>query len=595
MIGRTLAGGSPLLPAATVAGVGAALSWMVYSARLKLSALPQDASEKLEPSGEFRHYFVALALLTLVLIPSSFAAVALKVGPNHHAVMFLIGPALYSLGDGLLPGTDYLSLYGLGLPWLFHFVVGRSGGQAVLNYVIIVIAASWLFYAHLIYLLHWLYRSWLAAVVAAFIPLILGFVYPSFGAPFFAPSSSVLRYPLLTVCAWLCGIWAVSPTRPLRLLSMAAVCGLALFLETESGIVMILAAASTMFVVYPWKARVFMPVLTFFLITLAVLAVLLAVAFGVGAFQPEFFRRLFDGIVIYGALGLNGSFANWSLRDWNWLYNLVAPGAMLATIAVVGRICGGKTADKQRLALLAFFSISGLMLLAKYANQSIAAVWQISSIGPFAVLGWWCVALVRRLDQRTGPQCNAEVPKHSYLQKLFAQPLQSAVATGIVTLAFVFVYSPSESSRNPARYGLQAWSDFPSLLKWPFVRPAGCVQMDCFPVQASASDSDLITARSQVHDQVAILSNEYDWIYLVAAQRPPLMAFLPSSQTFTRDQLAESLQRLDRADYLFVAKINGQPDIARPSLWIGVTDRLGTEFQKDGESEHLIAWKRTSR
>jgi hypothetical protein len=579
IIGRTLGGGSFLVPAVAAVALGAGLSWSICAHGTRLAVSPQPAAPA--PSSPRWLYPILLGLLTMMLVPSSFAAVALKIGPNVHAVIFLIGPALYSLGNGLLPGRDYFSLYSVGQPWLFHFVMGQSGGQALLNYVIVVISASWLFYAHLISLLHWLYRSWLAAAVAGFIPLILGFVYPGFGAPFFAPSGSILRYPLLTVCAWLIGLWAESPARPLRLLPIAAACGLALFLETESGVVMVLAAALTMFVTHPWQARVIMPVLAFLGVALATVTVLLVAAFGHGALQPEFFRRLFDGIVMFGGQGLQGALAKWSLDDWNWLYNLVAPGAMLATVAVVART-GATTSDTRRAAVLSFFSISGLMLLAKYANQSLAAVWQVSSIGPFVVLGWWCVALVRRLEE----------PPRSFWQARPIRPLQSATAAVIVGLALIFVVSPSESQRNPARYGLRAWSDFPSLLQWPFVRPTGCVEMDCFPVRPTASDVALMTARSRDHEPVAIVSSRYDWIYLLAAHRPPLVSFLPSSDIFVREHLAQSLQRIGRADYLFVAKADGQPSIARPDLWAAVTDLLGTAFQKDGESDHLIAWRR---
>ena len=125
---------------------------------------------------------------------------------------FVIGPALYFLGDGLLPGTDYYTQYSIGYPWLFHFVMGQSADHAILVGVIVIIVATWLFYAHLIYLLYWLYRSWTAAAIVAFIPLLLGFVYSyAYPTPFVAPSSSILRYPLLTVCTLLTSLWAESP------------------------------------------------------------------------------------------------------------------------------------------------------------------------------------------------------------------------------------------------------------------------------------------------------------------------------------------------------------------------------------------------
>ena len=64
-------------------------------------------------------------------------------------------------------------------------------------------------------------------------------------------------------------------------------------------------------------------------------------------------------------------------------------------------------------------------------------------------------------------------------------------------------------------------------------------------------------------EQVAIVSDLYDWTYLLAAHRAPLMFFLPSADIFTRVQLEELLRRINKANYLFVPKgSNGQPNIS---------------------------------
>ena len=125
---------------------------------------------------------------------------------------------------------------------------------------------------------------------------------------------------------------------------------------------------------------------------------MLFVVFGSATFQFEFIRRLFDGVILYGTSGFGGWPANWTLGEWNWLYHFVAP----ARIAGDG---GGHRSDrkfasfdKRRMAVLGFLAVSGLMLLAKYGNMSLAAVWQMSSIGSFSILGWWCIALIRRID-----------------------------------------------------------------------------------------------------------------------------------------------------------------------------------------------------
>jgi hypothetical protein len=234
--------------------------------------------------------------------------------------------------------------------------------------------------------------------------------------------------------------------------------------------------------------------------------------------------------------------------------------------------------------------------------MSLGAIWQMSSIGPFSVLGWWCIALLRRIDPNIIVQGNGyvglprDMPEPTALRgwRQRAYPLRSVVATAMIILAVAFVFSPSES-RNPGRYGLRAWSNFPSLLKWPFARPKGCVQMNCVANLPATSDVALIASRTQPHEQVGIVLDNYDWAYLLAAQRPPLMFFLPSAQIFMRDQLEESLRRMNSANYLFVPKgSNGEPDIPLADVSTVITPLLGTKFQKDGEGERLVAWKRVT-
>ncbi len=602
IISRTLAGASFLVPTFAAIAIGGALAGLTYLHGQPLAAIAQCSRPVSEDNPKRWPYLVILGVMTLVLVPSSFEQVAARIGLNIHPVSFLIGPALYSLGNGLLPGLDYYTQYSIGVPWLFHFIMGQSAQHAVLAYVVIVIVATWLFYAHLIFILQWLYRSWIAAAVVAFIPLILGFVYPSvFPAPYFAPSSSILRYPLLTLCAMLTGYWAEAPGRPARLASIAAATGLSVFLETESGIVMMVAAPMTIFLTQPWRSYVIPPIIAFVAISLAVFAAILFIAFGLATFQPEFVSRLFDGVILYGTSGFGGWPANWTLGEWNWLYHFVAPGASLATMAVIVRAANLPSFEKRRMAVLGFLAASGLMLLAKYGNMSLAAVWQMSAIGPFSVLGWWCLALIRRIDPNMIVQGSyvglpRDTPEQTALRgwRQRAYPLRSVVAAGMIILAVAFVYSPSED-RNPGRYGLRAWANFPSLLKWPFARPKGCVRMDCVPNLPAASDVELITSRTQPDEQVAVVSDVYDWAYLLAAQRAPLMFFLPSADIFTRVQLEESLRRIDSANYLFVPKgSNGQPDISLADLDKAVGPLLGTRFQKDGEGERLVAWKRVA-
>ena len=386
IIARTLGGASFLIPGLAALGLGAALATLICKAGRAARCEPGQIPP-LRPASvrSFGPILLILAIMTLLLIPSSFTAVAAKIGLNHHPVAFVIGPALYFLGNGLLPGMDYYTQYSIGYPWLFHFVMGQSAGQAVVACVTTVILATWLFYAHLVHLLQWLYRSWTVAAIVAFIPLLLGFAYPSdYPTSFIGPSNGVLRYPLLTVCAVLTAFWAETPARPGRLASIAAATGLAIFLEIESGIVMLVAAPMTVFLIHPWRSSIILPIFAFIAVSLAVFAATLLAVFGPAALQIEFLRRLFEGVVLYGTSGFSAWPSNWTLGEWNWLYHFVAPGASLATIGVIARTANLESFDKRRMAVLGFLAVSGLMLLAKFVNMSLGAVWQMSAIGPFS-------------------------------------------------------------------------------------------------------------------------------------------------------------------------------------------------------------------
>ena len=105
--------------------------------------------------------------------------------------------------------------------------------------------------------------------------------------------------------------------------------------------------------------------------------------------------------------------------------------------------------------------------------------------------------------------------------------------------------------------------------------------MDCVADIPAASDVALVASRTQPHEQVAIVFDLHDWAYLLAAHRPPLMFFLPSADIFTREQLEESLRRINNADYLFVPKgANGEPEIWLADFSAVITPLLGTTFRK---------------
>ena len=73
-------------------------------------------------------YFVILGIMTLILDPVFIRGRGGKIGLNHHPVSFVIGPALYFLGNGLLPGLDYYTQYSIGVSVAVSLCHGAIGG-----------------------------------------------------------------------------------------------------------------------------------------------------------------------------------------------------------------------------------------------------------------------------------------------------------------------------------------------------------------------------------------------------------------------------------------------------------------------------------
>ena len=96
----------------------------------------------------------------------------------------------------------------------------------------------YIFFAELLWLMRWLYRSWTAAVILVFSFAIILF---HGDRHFFDPSSSILRYPLLIISAWLLSIWIVQPNSFKNKLALSSSLALSIFFNTETGIITVLS------------------------------------------------------------------------------------------------------------------------------------------------------------------------------------------------------------------------------------------------------------------------------------------------------------------------------------------------------------------
>lgn len=520
---------------------------------------------------------LAMLVLAGILLPRSFMEVAAKIGYEMHVVSFLLGPATYAFGDGLVPGRDYFTQYSLGLPYLFSWTLNGNADLAVLSYVKLIVFAMLLFYGGLYFLLRWLYESRGWALAASVTILILQFHVER---TFFDPSSYVLRYPLLVVCLALIGGWAKKFESFAYVAALCCTLALSLFLNTETGLYQCIAVAIVGFFLTGGSLKRLAVLVGAMLGSIALYAALCRLAFGPGVFSRVFVEGWLEPFLIYG-----GGFGGWAI-DWAWgwhlLYNILAPGCALVTAAWGANLLWTSSSTniyRPRIAVLVASGLIGVLMSAKYSNMSIVALWHVNAIGFLIVIGWWA------------RQIQLAVPDKATMFGSF--PLRAADATAIVTAALALaLLTTANDDRNPALYATKAWVRYPSLANPVANRFASaCKTLECATHRIHPEDVDLIRKYVPEGQRAAILGWN-DWAYLTEAQRASWFHFLPSYATFTRRQLDAAA---DPPDVVFIEKGKpGEPLVGHPELGQSLGKQLERNYRQIDKGYNLLVWKRGS-
>lgn len=581
----------PSLLAAGAAGLGLLGALVVWRASVDRTLAPKSGFAEehgvASPRGRSARPVVAhvavITVLGALLAPVSFEAVAAVFGYEMHVISFIIGPALYRFGPGLVPGIDYFSQYSVGLPYLFSFFLGATADQTMIRYAALMVGSMFAFYLAAFYLLWWLFRSWCWALGVTLATLLLQF---HTDRPFFDPSSYVLRYPLLVATVAAFAWWVAGRFCRRRALPLALSLAMSLFLNTETGLYQLLAVTALSFIATPgWRGAAARAA------GIALLSVMLfigasALAFGSRVFSVDFFRYLAEPFFIYGG-GLGGWPVDWGY-GWQLLYNVIAPGIALGTL---GWGCVAlKTRERPdlqpRLAAVTLFSCLAIMLSAKYWNMSIVGLWHVNAFPFFVVIAWWA----RELIVQCGGQSVAAHRWMPFLEPRMVPVFVKASMTAALVAVTGLLLLYADDKRNPSLYAIRAYLKYPSILNYAFTsaRPA-CVKMDCAAPRIAAEDVRLIARLTGPKDRVAIL-HWYDWAYLIEARRSSKFHFLPSPATFTRRQAKESLQGID---LIFLRKrSDGKPEISHPDLQAELSSKLEREFRIVAEGRELIALAR---
>jgi hypothetical protein len=519
-------------------------------------------------------FLMATGVIVLLIVPVSFRGIATAIGYNMHMVSFVIGPATYAFDKGLIPGVDYFTQYSVGTPWLFSFFLAPTAAQTILNAVRFVVAENVFFYLTFFCFLWWLLRGWGWALTITLAGLMLEFTTEQ---PFYAPSSTAARYPMLMVVACLYALWvnrefALSVTIAL---AMAVAC--ALFTNTETGVYAAAAISVATLLANSGLARSIGKIALLGVLSFTFFVTLNLIAFGPATFDVRYFWYLAEPLMLYST-GLGAWPIEWG-GGLYWLYNIITPGLALASVAWVAVVARRQPLPfpRAQIAALAMISLIGLFMMAKYINMSIVGLWQVNSLGFLIVVAWWARALVERLPDRW-------IGRYFWLRFTVTAPL------AVILAAFLCVI---HDDRNPSVYAIMSYRTYPSLINVLLRQPVtpDCAKpiQQCLPLPVSREDIALISRLTKPSDRVAIL-NLYDWVYLIEAHRASKFMFLPSAVMFTERQYNESMRGLN---LIFLPREpKATLGVEHPSLVPVLDALLRKDFKVVAQGQNLLAWKR---
>jgi hypothetical protein len=510
--------------------------------------------------GQISAWLIMIALF----VPSSFETVAAKIGMQSHVAGMLLGPALYARG-GKIPGLDYYCQYGVGIGTVWQFFLGNTASQAILNYVYVIILYSLVFSLALFYLCWWLFDSWKWALYCAFVFSALLFHTTM---QFFDPSSFCLRYPLLIFVAVVYVIRRLNPGK-LRwdgLLGLLLACSL--LFNTETGIYMLLSVAACDVIDYRISVKSALGVFRVLCITATFFVGGLFLICKEAMFSENFLKSIIEPLVLFGSINFGAAPLRWNniwrydIGEWHCFYNIIAPGLAFAFIG--SKISKTEERCSPKEILLVFFSIMGLLMMSKYVNMSLVALWHVNAIGIIVVVTW----LIRIFITS-----QKEVKK------------ELLWCLGLLTGVFLFF---SGDTRNDSQYALRSWLYYPSLLRYAFLGTSSHVMLNGVANLPDPQDLSLITSRIKKGEDCRII-DIYDWTYLIETQTTPVAGYIPSQVMFTKNQLAISKKHFLGANYIFTLKEN-DPYYNNP--FSSEIDEILKNYQFNQDGKRLRAYKK---
>lgn len=493
---------------------------------------PEPRPGALAALAAWKWYLAGAGVILLALVPVGVGPSVDAIAGDMHPKAWL-GPALYLTEPGLIPGIDFFSQYGVGLPriWALSF---NGDPYAPLTAYFLTTALSILFFALTMYAyLCWLTRSALISL-SCVLPITLAQFHWS--DPLADASSYPSRYPLAAIVL-AAATWTYSrrdaswPHRILPQALWAASLGTSVWFSTETGIYLIAASlAAGLLVAWPRVRQLaeLAGVLAGALIMLAALSVL---SFGTGALTAGYWRGLLAPL-----LSFSGGFGAIPIVMWpvtdpglTLIATVFTPSLAAATIALVllrSRLARPLETSPARTGAVLALAFLAFLFPLKYLNRSVIAVWFAGAVLAFALIAYW---LARVLHSSLAARQRSEAAGKRV-------PALAVTGAGLCALALVYAWmlpAVMYDDRGPALMGLESYRYYPSIanrLLGTYQQPRSTTgEID----SVDRSDVALIDSFTKPGERVAVYG-PFDWIYLAEAQRLPYFKLSPSNLVIDR-------------------------------------------------------------
>ena len=330
----------------------------------------------------------------------------------------------------------------------------------------------------------------------------------------------------------------------IRLNGVGLVVGISIFLNTETGIYMIVAVAGSFFVFHALNKKFWLKGFVVGSSALLMFLVLSFAFYGRGIFTSRFVVGILEVLFAFGS-GFGDIPMVWGELQ-SVLYNTLTPMVSLASLGWIfaTRTQRDSSISMQQKGYLAIFSILSILFLIKYINRAFQQNWLVASINTLIVISWWLYFFMKGLfvefrDARNELVETSQLGSAYYIMALLL--LYSCLlffSYASVNIGDVLVINVAADGEEfpvieEAPIGVRAFGYWPSLVRSVFLESnileQNVAQMR-YQVEPAQVDIDLIEGLLEPRERVSVFA-ENDFAYYLALRRASQFGYIPSKET----------------------------------------------------------------